>query len=216
MLALYHLILKKRLTASTLAIDAAAGIAELLAASALHVIAALRFLDPVLAEGALLVFGALNEFFECLFIKVRVLAHLVLLASHCLVEGSSAVQAIPSLAKFASEIGAVYSSIENESILAVSTWAPRNVILKADGLLEGVLLKLFHLLLSQYFVHVHWRSNNLALRKGTEKWALRVFNLNFQVVVQAILMKDVVTVEQHEDVALYLIHAYLALMPLSG
>ena len=216
MLALYHLILKKRLTASTLAIDAAAGIAELLAASALHVIAALRFLDPVLTEGTLLVFGALNEFFECLFIEVRVLAHLVLLASHCLVEGSSAVQAIPSLAKFASEIGAVYSSIENESILAVSTWAPRNVILKAYGLLEGVLLKLFHLLLSQYFVHVHWRSNYLALWKGTEKWALRVFNLNFQVVVQAILMKDVVTVEQHEDVALYLIHAYLALMPLSG
>jgi hypothetical protein len=29
-------------------------------------------------------------------------------------------------------------------------------------------------------------------------------------------MKDVVTVEQHEDVALDFIHANLALMPLSG
>ena len=199
-----------------MAIDAAAGIAELLAASALHVIAALRFLDPVLTEGTLLVFGALNEVFECLFIEVRVLAHLILLASHSLMEGSTAVQAIPSLADIASEIWPVDSSIIDESILAVSTWAPRNVILKAYGLLEGVLLKLFHLLLSQYFVHVHWRSNYLALWKGTEKWALRVFNLNFQVVVQAILMKDVVTVEQHEDVALDFIHAYLALMPLSG
>jgi hypothetical protein len=51
-------------------------------------------------------------------------------------EGSTAVQAIPSLADIASEIWPVDSSIIDESILAVSSWAPRNVILKADGLLE--------------------------------------------------------------------------------
>jgi hypothetical protein len=88
------------------------------------------------------------------------------------VEGSTAVQAIPSLAKFTGEIRSINTSIVDESILAVSTWAPRNVILKADSELEGVLLILFHLLLSQYFVHVHWRSNYLALLKGTNKWAL--------------------------------------------
>jgi hypothetical protein len=63
-------------------------------------------------------------------------------------------------------------------------------------------------------VHVHWCSDNLALRKGTNKRALRVFNLSFEVVVQAILMKDVLTVAQHEDIGLYYIHAYLALMTL--
>ena len=87
-------------------------------------------------------------------------------------EGGTAVQAIPSLAKFTGEIRSINTSIVDESILAVSTWAPRNVILKADSELEGVLLILFHLLLSQYFVHVHWRSNYLALWKGTNKWAL--------------------------------------------
>jgi hypothetical protein len=88
------------------------------------------------------------------------------------VKEGTAVQAIPSLAKFTGEIRSINTSIVDESILAVSTWAPRNVILKADSELEGVLLILFHLLLSQYFVHVHWRSNYLALLKGTNKWAL--------------------------------------------
>ena len=114
-------------------VDPTACIAELLATSASHVIAALGFLHPVLAEGALLVFGALNEFFECLLIEIRVLACLVLLASQALVEGCTAVQAIPILANITGEIWTVHSSVENESILAVSTWAPRNVILKADG-----------------------------------------------------------------------------------
>ena len=87
-------------------------------------VAALRFLDPVLAEGALLVFSALYEFFECLFIEIRVLAHLVLLASKSLVEGSTAVKAKPSLANITGEIGSINTSIVDECILAVSTWAP--------------------------------------------------------------------------------------------
>jgi len=56
-----------------LLVDAAAGIAEFFAASALHVIASLRFLHPDIAEGALLVLGAADELFEGFLILVRAL-----------------------------------------------------------------------------------------------------------------------------------------------
>jgi hypothetical protein len=45
-------------------VNPAAGIAELHSASALHVVAALRFLYPELAFGALLVFGSSDKLFE--------------------------------------------------------------------------------------------------------------------------------------------------------
>jgi hypothetical protein len=47
-----------------LIVDPTACIAELHSASALHVVAALRFLHPELALGALLVFGPTDKLFE--------------------------------------------------------------------------------------------------------------------------------------------------------
>jgi len=63
----------------TLFVDAATLITELHAASALHVVAALSFLDPDLAEGALLELGPLHEFFKCLILFFRLDAQLILL-----------------------------------------------------------------------------------------------------------------------------------------
>jgi hypothetical protein len=60
-------------------VDTATLIAELLAASALHVVAALSFLDPDLAEGALLEFGPLHEFFKRFILFLGLDAQLVLL-----------------------------------------------------------------------------------------------------------------------------------------
>jgi hypothetical protein len=59
-------------------VDTAACIAEFLTASALHVIAALGFLHPDIAEGALLVLGAADELFEGFLILVRAFLFLVL------------------------------------------------------------------------------------------------------------------------------------------
>ncbi len=59
------------LWALALPVDPAAGIAELLAASALHVIAALCSLYPDLAEGALLEFGAADKLLEGFFVLVK-------------------------------------------------------------------------------------------------------------------------------------------------
>jgi hypothetical protein len=52
------------LAANALIVSPAAGIAELHYASALHVVAALRFLHPELRSGALLEFGSADELFE--------------------------------------------------------------------------------------------------------------------------------------------------------
>ena len=67
------------LEALALFVDPATFIAELHAAAALHVVAALSFLDPDLAEGALLELGPLHEFFKRLILFFRVDAQLVLL-----------------------------------------------------------------------------------------------------------------------------------------
>ena len=67
------------LVALTLFVDPATLIAELHAASTLHVVAALRLLDPDLAEGALLELRPLHELFKSLILFFRLNAHLVLL-----------------------------------------------------------------------------------------------------------------------------------------
>ena len=67
------------MAALALFVDAATLIAEFHAASALHVIAALSFLDPDLAEGTLLELGPLHEFFKRLILFFRLDAQLVLL-----------------------------------------------------------------------------------------------------------------------------------------
>ena len=67
------------LVALALFVDAATLIAELHATSALHVVAALSFLDPDLAEGALLELGPLHEFFKRLILFFGLDAQLVLL-----------------------------------------------------------------------------------------------------------------------------------------
>ena len=72
-------ILLLTLVARALFVFATTCIAELTATSALHVVAALRFLDPHLALGALLEFGALRIALEGLILVAWIPAILVLL-----------------------------------------------------------------------------------------------------------------------------------------
>ena len=68
------------LVALALFVDASTLIAEFHATSALHVIAALSFLNPDLAGGTLLELGPLHEFFESLILFFWLDAQLILLA----------------------------------------------------------------------------------------------------------------------------------------
>jgi hypothetical protein len=65
------------LVALALFVDAATLIAELHAAPALHVIAALSFLDPDLAKGTLLELGTLHKFFKLVILFFWLDAQLV-------------------------------------------------------------------------------------------------------------------------------------------
>lgn len=59
---------------------------------------------------------------------------------------SSALETIAFLALDTSEVVAIYSGVIDESVGAVCSWAPRNIVLDSYSLKEGVLLIFFHIL----------------------------------------------------------------------
>ena len=77
--------------AGTFLIDASTFVAEFFAASAFHVVTALRLLDPKLAEGALLELISFDKLFKCLVKLVRITIVLVLFARLVFVHWSSAI-----------------------------------------------------------------------------------------------------------------------------
>jgi hypothetical protein len=77
--------------ALTLKVYPSALVAEVFAASALHMIAALGFFDPEFAEGTHLVFGTFDKFLESFFILVWINRCLIFFASHPLMIKSSAL-----------------------------------------------------------------------------------------------------------------------------
>lgn len=87
-------------------------------------VAALSFLDPELAERALLILGTSDELPEGFVCLVRVSADLEFLAGLPYVIVSTARQAVPLLAYIAREVVAIDFRIKYEAIIAIGTWAP--------------------------------------------------------------------------------------------
>ena len=123
---LYH---QLRTPASTgaLAVDAAADVAELRAALAGHVVAAIALLDPEPAVVALLKALPLREGKELGVVFVDLGLDLVLFAGHAVVEDGFALEAIVFVAHRASEV--VLVVVEHKRELAVRRRAPRHVLL---------------------------------------------------------------------------------------
>lgn len=90
--------------ALTLAIDSTTLVAEMLAASARHMVAPLCALNPKVAVRALLVLFALDELEECFVTCSYVIRNLILLAGLSSVIVDAAVQAIVLLASGAVEL----------------------------------------------------------------------------------------------------------------
>lgn len=78
-------------TAFALHIDPAALIAKVLPASALHMIAAMTFLHPVIAKRALLKFGSFGKLHKGVVVFIVDSAYLVFFAGLTFVENHSAV-----------------------------------------------------------------------------------------------------------------------------
>jgi hypothetical protein len=87
-----------------LAIDSTAFVAEMLAASARHMVAPLSALNPEVAVRTLLVLLSLDEFEECFVTCSYVIRYLILLAGLSSVIVDAAVQAIVLLASGAVEL----------------------------------------------------------------------------------------------------------------
>ena len=115
--------------ADTLAllVDPSALVAEFLAATAAHVIAAHCLFNPELAERTLLELLALDEFHHLLFFFINGFCLLVLITSKSLVEGHSALKTVMLIALSALEF--VNAFFKDECILAVGSRAPGEVVL---------------------------------------------------------------------------------------
>jgi hypothetical protein len=126
------------LVALALLVYAAACIAEFLAASALHVIAALWFLHPDIAEGALLVLGAADELFEGFLILVRAFLLLVLGAWLAVVPSGTTLKTIVLLAFRTVEMIGIPLWIVDKCVVAISWRAPRDVPLLRECMFKRV------------------------------------------------------------------------------
>ncbi len=109
---------------SALQVDTATPVAEFLATSASHVVTAFGFLNPKFAEGTHLVLGTLHKFLESLFILVWICRCLILYARLTSMEGDSALKTVSFGTLDASEIIAVHTGVKDESVIAISGWAP--------------------------------------------------------------------------------------------
>ena len=122
--------LKVKLTASTCSVNATASIAELFATPAAHVVTTLSFLDPEIAEGALLVLSAAHELLEGLIVLVWVSANLEFIARLPHVVRGLTGETVALFTNVTTEIVAIYFRVKNKAIIAIGTRAPRDVLLQ--------------------------------------------------------------------------------------
>jgi hypothetical protein len=115
------------LAALAVIVNPAAGIAELHTASALHVVAALRFFDPEFAFGALLEFGSADKLLEGFLLAIYVLVRLVLSARQIFVPGHSTLKAIVLLALGTFEFIIIVIRIVDECVHAICCGAPGDI-----------------------------------------------------------------------------------------
>jgi hypothetical protein len=99
-------------------------VAEVFAASALHMVAALGFPDPEFAKRAHFILGTFHKLQKCLFILVRVSLSLILIAGKASVVKDSALKTITFFALVTSKTIAINSSFIEKSIIAVCCGAP--------------------------------------------------------------------------------------------
>ncbi len=156
-----------QLNTLTLLVDTAASIAEVFAASALHMVTTLGFFDPKFAERTHLILGTFHKLLKSLFRLVRVCWCLIFFAGKTSVVKASALETIAFFALNTSEIVSIYSGIINKSVGAVCCRAPWNVVLNSCSLKEGVLLIFFHILRWKDGVHFSWSKAYLAVWQRT-------------------------------------------------
>ena len=78
----------------------------------------------------MLVLGTADKLFEGFIILVWVSAYLELFASQADMVGCLAGKAVTFFANVTCKIAAIYFRIKDKPIFAVSTWAPRNILLQ--------------------------------------------------------------------------------------
>ena len=105
-------------------------------------VAALRFLDPELAFGALLEFGSADELLEGFLLTIYVLVRLVLSARQIFVPGHSTLKAIVLLTLGTFEFIIILLRIVNECVHAIGSGAPGDVPLLREGVLQRVVVVL--------------------------------------------------------------------------
>jgi hypothetical protein len=91
---------------------------------------------------------------------------------------NSTGKAISNIARVAREIIAIFLRVENEGIVAVCGWTPRDVLLDSKGLFEGVVLEFLHQFWGQNFVQLSRCNLFFALRIRAEKRTLSVIDLS--------------------------------------
>jgi len=169
--------------ALALAIYSTTLVTEVLATSTRHVVAAHGSLDPVVAMRTLFVLLALNKaqesFIACTFIG----ADLVLLARLANVELHAAVKTVVFLASWTIKfvIILLFLGVVYERKLAISSGAPRDVLLHVDSLVEreGAIL-LIELIIEQLF-QVAVADLALALGVRAVDWQLGFDDLSLEV-----------------------------------
>ena len=119
-------------------------VAELVAAAACHVVAALTALNPELALGALFHLGAAYEIQELIIFRQMSIVDTVLRAVHTIVPVSAAIETIRLGANLAFEFGRI-TLVELEYVFAVGCWAPGHVHVSVYEELELALLVLGYL-----------------------------------------------------------------------
>lgn len=187
--------------ALTLAIDSTALVAEMLTASARHMVAPLSALNPEVAVRALLVLFALDELEECFVTCSYVIRNLILLAGLSSVIVDAAVQAIVLLASGAVELRIILLllGIENKRKPAVGGRTPRDVLLILDGLVEREAAILVVLLVIKQVLQIGVADLMLALRVRTDDRNLCFFDLQSQVLAETVPVEDMLAELQRED-----------------
>ena len=135
-----------QLNTLTLLVDTAASIAEVFAASALHMVTTLGFFDPKFAERTHLILGTFHQLLKGLLVIVRVGRRLMFSAGKASVLRSPVLETIRFLGLITSEVVAIYYSVIDESLGAAHSRALLNIILNSISLGDEVLFMNFYIL----------------------------------------------------------------------
>lgn len=141
------------------AVDPTTFITKVITASASHVVAAICFLDPLLATSALFELFTFYEFFKLVVQTTELVTYLIFCAGLAGVELYSAVEAVMFFTTLAMQFSVF---IEDKRELAVRSRTPRNV-LRGSSVIKSTLIENAHFCLIKDRTKNSWRHFALTL-----------------------------------------------------